>query len=326
MVKIGLLPPSFLVPFTNSNFFKFQFFGSARDHHRVRLPDFLFDLFSSFLSFFILSQFFRTMLTVSFEWDRDISDQAGQVQRTKQHEFKANACSLSREYFQQTGPCGRCYVRFFWSFDVIKQRTLRQIKTRFLCVLFHFLMFLSVQPNYGRRPTIGRTKVESMCTFRMLVVSDKASLSVLLNGPRHSAHESESLDALRNGFGLSTFSLSQCSLASGPEEIKRNFPGADQDQSKYIWKSRSRIQRTIPRESSLGQALCQDLESIQESTGPVRSHERKLWRESFFLFLRWFEELGPICEFLEKASKIGVSEIKSPVGRVFQKYVYIRGS
>ncbi len=31
---------------------------------------------------------------------------------------------------------------------------------------------------------------------------------------------------------------------------------------------------------------------------------------------------GPICELLEKASEIGVSEIKSPVGRVFQKYVY----
>ncbi len=37
---------------------------------------------------------------------------------------------------------------------------------------------------------------------------------------------------------------------------------------------------------------------------------------------RWFEELGPICELLEKASKIEASEIKSPVGRVFQKYVY----
>ena len=35
-----------------------------------------------------------------------------------------------------------------------------------------------------------------------------------------------------------------------------------------------------------------------------------------FLF-RWFEELGPICELLEKAS-----EIKSPIGSLFQKYVY----
>ncbi len=36
---------------------------------------------------------------------------------------------------------------------------------------------------------------------------------------------------------------------------------------------------------------------------------------------RWFEELGPICELLEKASEIGVSEIKSPIGSLFQKYV-----
>ncbi len=41
----------------------------------------------------------------------------------------------------------------------------------------------------------------------------------------------------------------------------------------------------------------------------------------FFVF-RWFEELGPICDLLEKAREIGVSQIKSPVGRVFQKYVY----
>ncbi len=33
-------------------------------------------------------------------------------------------------------------------------------------------------------------------------------------------------------------------------------------------------------------------------------------------------ELGPICELLEKASEIGANEIKSPIGRVFQKYVY----
>ncbi len=36
---------------------------------------------------------------------------------------------------------------------------------------------------------------------------------------------------------------------------------------------------------------------------------------------RWFEELGPICELLEKASEIGVNEIKSPIGSLFQKYV-----
>ncbi len=40
------------------------------------------------------------------------------------------------------------------------------------------------------------------------------------------------------------------------------------------------------------------------------------------LLFRWFEELGPICELLEKASEIGVSETKSPTGCVFQKYVY----
>ncbi len=37
---------------------------------------------------------------------------------------------------------------------------------------------------------------------------------------------------------------------------------------------------------------------------------------------RWFEELGPICELLEKVIKIEVIEIKSPVGIDFQKYVY----
>ncbi len=30
MVKMGLLPPSFFMPFTNSNFFKFQFFVSTQ--------------------------------------------------------------------------------------------------------------------------------------------------------------------------------------------------------------------------------------------------------------------------------------------------------
>ena len=40
------------------------------------------------------------------------------------------------------------------------------------------------------------------------------------------------------------------------------------------------------------------------------------------IVFRWFEELGPICELLEKANEIGASEIKSPTGRVFQKYVY----
>ncbi len=35
------------------------------------------------------------------------------------------------------------------------------------------------------------------------------------------------------------------------------------------------------------------------------------------LLFRWFEELGPICELLEKVSKIGVSEIKSPIGSLF---------
>ncbi len=41
----------------------------------------------------------------------------------------------------------------------------------------------------------------------------------------------------------------------------------------------------------------------------------------FFLF-GWFEELGLICELLEKASEIRASEIKSPTDRVFQKCVY----
>ncbi len=36
---------------------------------------------------------------------------------------------------------------------------------------------------------------------------------------------------------------------------------------------------------------------------------------------RLFEELGPICELLEKVSKIRVSEIKSHIGSLFQKYV-----
>ncbi len=40
------------------------------------------------------------------------------------------------------------------------------------------------------------------------------------------------------------------------------------------------------------------------------------------LLFRWFEELGPICELLEKASEIEVSGIKSPIGSIFQKYVY----
>ncbi len=39
------------------------------------------------------------------------------------------------------------------------------------------------------------------------------------------------------------------------------------------------------------------------------------------MFFRWFEELGPICELLEKVSEIGVSEIKSPIGSLIQKYV-----
>ncbi len=41
-----------------------------------------------------------------------------------------------------------------------------------------------------------------------------------------------------------------------------------------------------------------------------------------FLLVRWFEEPGPICELLAKASKIEVSEIKSPIGSICQKYVY----
>ncbi len=40
-----------------------------------------------------------------------------------------------------------------------------------------------------------------------------------------------------------------------------------------------------------------------------------------FVLFRWFEELGPICELLENVSKIGVSEIKSPIGSLVQKYV-----
>ncbi len=48
---------------------------------------------------------------------------------------------------------------------------------------------------------------------------------------------------------------------------------------------------------------------------PEKASERQI-------LFRWFEELGPICELLEKASEIGVSEIKSPIGSVFQKYVY----
>ncbi len=47
-----------------------------------------------------------------------------------------------------------------------------------------------------------------------------------------------------------------------------------------------------------------------------------LWAMISVLVFRWFEELGPICELLEKASEIRASEIKSPIGRVFQKYVY----
>ena len=53
-----------------------------------------------------------------------------------------------------------------------------------------------------------------------------------------------------------------------------------------------------------------------------RSSLNLLICEFVIAVFRWFEELGPICELLEKASKIGVSEIKSPMGRVFQKYVY----
>ncbi len=41
----------------------------------------------------------------------------------------------------------------------------------------------------------------------------------------------------------------------------------------------------------------------------------------FWTLFRWFEELGPICELLEKTSEIGVSKIKSPIGSLFQKYV-----
>ncbi len=40
------------------------------------------------------------------------------------------------------------------------------------------------------------------------------------------------------------------------------------------------------------------------------------------VLFRWFEELGPICELLEKASEIGASEIKAPLGSIFQKYIY----
>ncbi len=43
------------------------------------------------------------------------------------------------------------------------------------------------------------------------------------------------------------------------------------------------------------------------------------WRAVVF---RWFEELGLICELLEKASEIRPSKIKSPTGRVFQMCVY----
>ncbi len=49
------------------------------------------------------------------------------------------------------------------------------------------------------------------------------------------------------------------------------------------------------------------------------------WRccvDEYEVLIRWFEELGPICELLEKASEIRASKIKSPTGRVFQKYVY----
>ncbi len=40
------------------------------------------------------------------------------------------------------------------------------------------------------------------------------------------------------------------------------------------------------------------------------------------LVFRWFEELGPICELLEKASEIEASKIKLSKGSIFQKYVY----
>ncbi len=40
------------------------------------------------------------------------------------------------------------------------------------------------------------------------------------------------------------------------------------------------------------------------------------------VLFRWFVELAPICELLEKVSEIRASEIKLPTGRVFQKYVY----
>ncbi len=58
--------------------------------------------------------------------------------------------------------------------------------------------------------------------------------------------------------------------------------------------------------------------SVQNNCGQLC---KKVCFQNEVLFRR-FEELGPICELLEKASEIGASKIKLPIGRVFQKYIY----